>query len=131
MLLSGLNTQGLIKHGWNGSFFDAIIDMPAIHLHKRVLTRQTIAAAFASIDLPKEPDYISIDVDSVDLWLLLGLLEGGYRPRVFSIEYNPNFDTDQLVTCQEEWHAWTGRTVYGASAGAINHVAAMHGCVPW
>ena len=33
-------------------------------------------------------DYISIDVDSTDVWLMHALLSGGYAPRVLSIEFN-------------------------------------------
>jgi hypothetical protein len=128
-VFSGLNTQGLVRDSnWNATFFDAVMEFPNIQLRKKVLTRNNIASAFAAAGLPRDIDYISIDVDSIDVWLFLGLLSGGYRPRVVSVEYNPNFDVHhQLITCEETWHEWTGKSVYGASAGAINLVATMFG----
>lgn len=52
---------------------------------------------------------MSIDVDSVDLWLLHALVGEGspYRPRIISIGYNANFAPDMLVSMEREWHAWT------------------------
>ena len=40
------------------------------------------------MSIPSDVDYISIDVDSTDVWLMHALLSGGYAPRVLSIEFN-------------------------------------------
>lgn len=122
-IISGLNVHALIRKNWTATFFDAIESNPAINLRKEVLTRKSIGAAFKSANIPKTVDYVSIDVDSIDLWLLLGLLESGYRPRVISIEYNANFGPDMLITCEEKWAPWIGDAVYGTSAAAIHVVA--------
>ena len=34
-----------------------------------------------------------------------------------------------LIIFQEQWHAWTGHTVFGASAGALNSIAENYGYV--
>ena len=38
-----------------------------------------------------EVDYVSIDIDSFDLWVLRALLASEFRPRVLTVEYNSNF----------------------------------------
>jgi len=40
-------------------------------------------------DLPKAFDFLSVDVDGVDYWILVDLLESGYRPKLICVEFNP------------------------------------------
>ena len=126
-ILSGLNTQLLITKGWNHTFFDAEFGLPNINLRKAVLTVDNIGYHFRQAEIPLDVDYVSIDVDSIDAWLLYGLLRDGYRPRVISVEYNVNFHPGMLITCEEKWHRWTGHSVFGASAGTINLIGSMYG----
>merc|ERR1719345_481847 len=78
--------------------------------------------------VPPLVDYVSIDVDSIDVWLLLGMLRGGYRPRVISCEFNSNFMSTHFVTMPREWVPVNSNArVYGASAAALNLVASMFG----
>ncbi len=41
-------------------------------------------------DFPPTMDFLSIDTDFGDFWLLKTILEGGYRPRVIVVEFNRN-----------------------------------------
>ena len=120
---SGLNTRLLHEQGWNSIYFDAVLSDAEAGIKKAVLTEDNIVSHFKAAGVPNDVDYVSIDVDSVDVWLMHGLLGGGYRPRVLSVEFNSNFMLDQQISCEHTWHEWTGRTVYGASLGAINAVA--------
>eukprot|EP00966_Prymnesium_polylepis_P093705 2168271-Prymnesium_polylepis.1 len=121
---SGLNTRYLLENqGWNATFFDAIVSDPAINVRRVVLTEDNIVASFAAAQVSLDVDYVSIDVDSIDVWLLNALLEGGYRPRVISLEYNANFNINQPVSCGRKWQSWNGTSVFGASAAALNLVA--------
>eukprot|EP00965_Chrysotila_dentata_P224026 6193934-Pleurochrysis_carterae.AAC.3 len=123
----GQNSRRLLEAGWNATFFDAIVSAPEINLIKAVLSEDNIVHEFRKAGIPTDVDYLSIDVDSIDLWLLLALLKGGYRPRVFTIEYNSNFNSTQLISSHRAWHPWDGTMVFGASAAAINMVAEMFG----
>lgn len=127
-ITSGLNTHKMIKQGWSQTFFDAEYSNMKINLRKATLTEENIAAEFEKAKIPTDVDYVSIDVDSVDIWLLNGLLQDGkYRPRVISIEYNSNWPIDMPVTCRKVWEPWTSRSrVYGTSAAAIQIVAQMY-----
>jgi len=62
-------------------------------VHQEFITPQNINALFDKYGVPAEPDYVSIDIDSTDLFLLKALISrrSRYRARVFTIEYNSNF----------------------------------------
>jgi hypothetical protein len=128
---SGLNTRLLRNTGWNVTYFDAIISDAKAGIRKVTLTEENIVEAFRDAGVPTEVDYVSIDVDSIDLWLLRALLQsqrpGSYSPRVISVEFNRNFLSWMHLTHVRNWHKWTQRSLYGASAGAINHVASANG----
>ena len=130
---SGLNTRLLRKTGWNVTYFDAIISDAKAGIRKVTLTEENIVEAFRDAGVPTEVDYVSIDVDSIDLWLLRALLQSqrpgsrSYSPRVISVEFNRNFLSWMHLTHVRNWHKWTQRSLYGASAGAINHVASANG----
>ena len=105
----------IIEEGWISLLLDNINENPQINLHKEFLTPQNICEIFKKYDVPKEFDYLSVDVDSVDILLLEGILMGGYIPRVICSEYNANFDIDMSVTCKEGV-SWDGMSsIYGAS----------------
>jgi len=130
MAAARLNTLALQKKGWNTMYFDAAVGAPDLRIFQATLTQDNIADIFREHGVPQDVDYVSIDVDSVDLWLLQGLLSAGYKPRVISVEYNANFPPGAEITFQQTWHPWTGRSVFGASAGALHRVATEHGFVP-
>lgn len=128
----GLNTAYLRQSGWHGSYFDAILRSEELNITQAVLTPMTTVQHFLAASVPVEVDYVSIDVDSLDLWLLHALVGGTspYRPRLISIEYNANFAPDMLVSMEKDWHAWPKRSVYGASVGAIDYIRKLHGYTP-
>jgi len=80
-LWAGLNTARLVAQGWRVDYFDALISMRSrdLNITRAVLTMDNIAREFGRAGVPRAVDYVSIDVDSVDVWLLLGLLQGGYQ----------------------------------------------------
>lgn len=125
----GLNTGLLFRSGWKGVYFDALVESKEYGVVKSTLTEDNIVEEFVKHGVLREMDYLSIDVDSVDFWLLKSILDPSspYRPRVMSVEFNINFSPDMMVSMEPRWHAWTGRSVYGASAGALNYVAGLAG----
>ena len=124
-----LNTRMLARHrGWSGVYFDALVEAPAFGVRRALLTRDSIVNAFDEAGVPADVDYVSIDVDSIDAWLLLGLLKGGrVRPRVISLEYNGNFLASDAVTMNATWVPWKGRSLHGASAKALVDIGARFG----
>lgn len=125
---SGANVARLVlHHGWNALLLDAEHENHAINLHRAMLTTDTILDVFRDHQVPRDLEYISIDVDSTDLWLFRRLLPE-YRAAVYSVEYNPAFPLEQAITfpndLREHWQFDRG---YGASLRALTLVAAEQG----
>ncbi len=125
----GSNTARLVfEDGWEALLLDGYAEGdPAINFHKQLLTYENIGPVFKKYNVPTEPDYVSIDVDGIDLWLLKGILEAGYRPRLISVEYNCAFPPGIMATLKNEIHHWENDAVYGASLSALSNVAQEFG----
>ncbi len=127
---TGANTARLVQdEGWNQLYFDALRENAQIRLYKRKLLPGNIASVFAEFEVPREIDYVSIDVDGIDLWLFRAMLQAGYRPRLVSVEYNSHFPLSVSATVKPDTGSklWTGGPVYGASLLALNRVASEFG----
>lgn len=125
---TGANVAKLIlKEKWHGLLLDGENENPAINLHKHFLTSANICDIFKTYGVPPEPEYVSIDVDSTDLWLFQALLKK-YRAMVFSVEYNSNYPLHKAITFPDGTaEHWQGDRGYGASLKALTMVAAEHG----
>lgn len=125
---TGANVATLVlDQGWRALLLDGGHENPAINLRREFLTPANIVSVFETRGVPTQPDYISIDVDSTDLWLFRALLPH-YRAAVYSVEYNANFPLDLSVTCADDpTIRWQGDRVYGASLRALSTVAREHG----
>ncbi len=78
----GPNTLNLIKnYNWKFLLLDAENHNPDINLYKHKLSTENIIEIFEKYNVPIEPGFISIDVDSIDLWLCDKILE----------KYSPSF----------------------------------------
>jgi hypothetical protein len=120
---NGSNTARLrLEEGWSGVLFDKDHENGAINLHRELLTPDNLSSIFARYNVPPEPDYVSIDVDSIDLWLFRAMLLAGYRPCVVSVEYNPNYGLGESVTMREGETWQNGDRCYGASLAALYKV---------
>jgi hypothetical protein len=121
---SGANVAKLVlEEKWDSLLLDGDNENAAINLHQHFLTPSNICSIFEKYGVPKEPEYVSIDVDSTDLWLFKAILKQ-YRAMLFSVEYNANFPIDAAITFpndpNEHWQSDRG---YGASLKALNMVA--------
>lgn len=108
---------------------DGKYDNPGIKLHKHWLTKDNIVGIFDQYGVSTEPDYVSIDIDSCDLWLFLSLTTK-YRPRVVSIEYNSNYGVNDHSTlaCKKLGdYMWHQDNIFGASLSAIYLAARKRG----
>jgi hypothetical protein len=120
---SGANTARLIlEDGWKSLLLDENNENLSINLHREPLSFENIGSVFKKYEIPQNPDYVSIDVDSIDLWLFKGMLFSGYRPRLISVEYNSNFPITISATVRAGT-TWQNDAVYGASLLALNKLA--------
>lgn len=122
------NTTNLILNkGWNHLLLDSDYHNPKINLYKHLLTSDNICNLFGKYNVPLEPGYISINVDSIDLWLFKALLSK-YKACFYSVEMNSNFPIDYAITFPNDTkELWEKDRVYGASLKALNIVANDNG----
>ena len=102
----------------------------SINLHTHMVSSQNIEALFKRHNVPTDVDYVSIDIDSADLWVMRSLMASSFKPRVVSVEYNAFLNgepTDALAvmltlpdpSTMPVLHGKSGweRTCYFGSAG--------------
>jgi hypothetical protein len=120
----GSNVANLVLHeGWRAVLLDGGHENAAINLHREFLTSANIVEVFARHGVPAEPDYVSIDLDSTDLWVFRTLLTS-FRARVFTVEYNSHFPLDAAITFPDDPdERWQQDRGYGASLKALVLVA--------
>jgi hypothetical protein len=125
---SGSNVARLVlERGWRPLLFDDIRENAAIGLRREAITPANAVDVFRRWHVPRTPDYVSIDIDSTDLWVFRALLPC-YRASVYSVEYNSHFPLEATITFADEPAGrWQGDRGYGASLGALTAVAGEHG----
>ena len=127
---SGSNTYHL-KHqyGWTGLLMDGDHSNSSISLHREKISPSNIIDLFEKHAVPLEPDFVSIDVDSTDLWILRAILASPYRPRVLTVEYNCVYGALPIAGTHPDDPdiPWQGDNVHGASFFAIDMVSREFG----
>jgi len=113
------NTYNLIQHGWQTYWFDGhpkkYIPETCVFTHG-YLFPETVAGIFETLNIPKDLDLLSIDIDGNDYHIREALSE--YRPRVCIMEYNGCFDgTEQYIMPKNDNYFWPGMEdrTFGAS----------------
>ncbi len=88
--------------------------------------------ALAGAHFPDAPDFLSLDVDGIDAYVLDALLETGFKPLILCLEYNSFFSPRPVTVVYDEafsryhYHPNFG-LYYGASVEGLKIIAARHG----
>ena len=82
--------------------------------------------------LCRNPDVFSLDIDSLDYYVAAALLDRGFRPKIFIVEYNSAFGPERSVTIpyQEPFNrhrAHASGFYYGVSVMGLRNVLERHG----
>ncbi len=129
------NTLILGALGWRGHWFgneELVIDTEnteRLGYTKTWVTRENILelcgqTGFKTSDI----DVISLDLDGNDLYFCQELLEGGYKPALFIVEYNASFPPPiKFCVDYDAEFSWTNDTHQGASLASFNDLFAGHG----
>ena len=74
---------------------DAKSSNPRSGVIQEEITSENVVAVFLKYGVPEEPDLVSIDVDSCDIFVFLSLTSplSPFRPRVVQIEFNGSKDS--------------------------------------
>jgi hypothetical protein len=78
-LTEGSNTLHMYHKGWDGLLIDGDHENHSINLHAHFVRPDNIVDIFDQHSVPEEPDYVSIDIDSLDVWVARSLLNSKYR----------------------------------------------------
>lgn len=111
------NTQLLVDRGWTRLAFDANPE-PESGIKKGWIAPETINDLLQENECPKDFDFLSLDIDSSDYWVLEQVLQD-FRPRIICAEFNGCLDpTVPKVLQYEEGYMWDGTDKYGFSWAA-------------
>lgn len=112
------NSQKLVNEGWEGIAVDAK-DQPQDFIVKHFIKPDNIVEFLKKHNVPKEFDFLNLDIDSCDYWVLENILKEGYRPGLICTEYNGTLDPSIAVALRyEDGYTWDGTNKYGYSFAA-------------
>jgi hypothetical protein len=114
-------------HGWTGLLMDCAFEDAAINLRKEFITAENIRGLFEKWNVPAGLDFLSVDIDGNDLWVLRALLPH-YRPRLLAVETNQLLSPaeDFVVEYEADRPFEMHTCYYGASVLALAKVAWAH-----
>lgn len=77
------------------------------------------------------PDFMSLDIDSMDYFVAEKILDCGFRPKIFVVEYNSVFGPDKPLTIKFDKEFIFGKDdpnflYYGVGIGAWKHFFQKH-----
>lgn len=136
------NSLYLLAQGWDGCWIEAnqqhtasvnknfnhLITTHRLNVINEFVTTKNINPLFKTAKIPETFDFLSIDIDGNDYWILQALDK--YTPRVICAEYNA------LVGSQTDWvmpynpnYIFNGSTLFGASLLALDKLLSKKGYI--
>jgi hypothetical protein len=116
------NVRNLIELGWSADMYDG--DPKGAKDVKQAWI--TADSDFAGM-ITRRPDFINLDIDGVDYYVLDELLRLE-MPSLIVCEVNPIFErNDAKVMPYDAAHVWKSDTYYGMSLAACEKLAATYG----
>lgn len=83
------------------------------------ITQDNIVSLLEKYGCPKNVDYISVDIDNMDYWIMKSLLDSGYKSNVIIAEFNPIWSYNEAYTkiYREKTHKADSETSYSSNYG--------------
>lgn len=120
------NTRFLIEKNWTHLLIDGD-NHGNTEVKQHFVTQENILDILSSYNTPKEFDFLSIDVDGNDLYILEKILTQ-YSPTLIVAEFNPIWQPHQSkVITYDAAHTWNNDDYYGFSFLAGKKMAAKYG----
>jgi len=119
------------NENWTGFLIDyGYGNNPSINLISSFITKENICDLFYKYGVPDEPDFLCIDLDGNDYWILNEILTK-YKPRVIMVETNVRFKPfdSYALKYNPNWQ-WDGHKWYGAAPFAFKKMADTYGYTP-
>lgn len=120
------NTRKLIQAGWRGYGVDARNNRES-WIIERFIKPDNIQLIMEQQNTPEVFDFLNLDIDSCDFWVLKKILEK-YSPRCICTEYNGTLDPAASVVLKyEDGYTWDETSKYGYSFAAGGKLLGEHG----
>lgn len=111
---------------WKGLMVDAD-NKGNDEVFKSFITAENIIDIFKEHKVPKEFDFLSIDLDGNDYYVLSKILDN-YRPRLIVAEFNGTIPVgEKKVMKYNPEHVWDNDDYYGASFESLKELGAING----
>ena len=120
------NTRNLIENGWTADLYDGD-PRGAEDVQKVWIDTDTVLSL-----VPDRFQFLNLDLDGNDYWILKTILEAGRRPDLIVCEINPiHRVNDAMVMPYNPAHQWDGTVYYGMSITAADELTRRHGYYRW
>lgn len=134
------NTITLLLSGWKGLWFEGdsgnfkkvlqnteiFANKGNLNVTKSMINVDNVEELFLAHKVPKEPDFLSIDIDGNDYWIWKAIVS--FKPRVIVLEYNAAYGPNlSLVQRYNQDYFWKRTHFYGASLSALYVLAEEKG----
>lgn len=111
------NTRKLIQSGWAGYGVD-VINKGESWIIEKFIKPDNILQIMAEQNTPNDFDFLNLDIDSCDFWVLKEILTQ-YSPRCICTEFNGTLNPyTSLVLKYEQGYTWDETNKYGYSFAA-------------
>ncbi|HTV60921.1 MAG TPA: hypothetical protein VMJ93_18755 [Verrucomicrobiae bacterium] len=101
--------------------FEFLIAQGRLRAKYSFIMAENIESLFEELEVPKEFDFLSIDIDRNDYWVWKAIVN--YRPRLVAIEFNSSFG--KSASCVVPYHSraiWDGTNYTGCSLKALENL---------
>ncbi|MCU0343784.1 MAG: hypothetical protein MUF28_08185 [Ignavibacterium sp.] len=106
--------------------FKFLLDKRKLTFSHRWITRENIEEILKETSVPKEFDFLSIDLDGNDYWIWDAIKN--YSPRAVCIEYNATFPASLAwVMTYNGKHSWDQSSYFGASLKSLELLGRQKG----
>ena len=120
------NTRYFIENGYNAILIDAD-NQGNEEVKQHRIIKENVNAILSTYNCPTKFDFLSIDTDGNDFWILDELLTK-YSPSLIVAEFNASIEKDKSVSIKYDSNfSWQGDDYYGFSFEAGKKLAEKHG----
>jgi hypothetical protein len=67
---------------------------------RNMFVTQENVSSLKSMAFHHDPDVFSLDIDGNDYYIAKAILDGGFRPKIFAVEYNSVFGPERSMTIE-------------------------------
>jgi hypothetical protein len=101
-----------------------------VQLGKCRVTPENVANLLRAFEIPAEFEFLNLDIDSYDLFVMNSILQSGFRPKLISMEINEKLPPPIYFTVKyDREHYWRGDHFFGCSADAASQTLKSFGYV--